>query len=351
MMKLRTIVIFSLLLLVLSACNFPALTTQRPASGNGLPVSYRLATPDPNATATPTPFRPQDAAGVVPPTSDVTAAPGSSATPSASHTVTATPFKIPRPDGQVNILLLGSDFRPNSGYRTDVMMWVALNTRQGTASVISFPRDLYVNIPGWMYQRLNTAQAHGGFELMQDTFETNFGIRPDHYVMTNMNGFKGIINTLGGIRIYSSIGLYDKCDLPQKSSDGYCSMGPGWVDLNADEALWYVRSRYSSSDFDRLRRAQEVVMGIFTKLLNLNALQRGPELYNLFRSSVETDMSVTDVIALLPMAASLSSGDNIRRYAVTYEMTDSIVVEGQGQVQAPHVEEIMAMLREALAAP
>jgi len=106
-----------------------------------------------------------------------------------SHTEEVAPTPSPtedileKPEGQINILLLGSDIRPDDGgFRTDVIMWVSLNPQDEYVSIISFPRDLFVTIPGWGGNRINTAFQYGGFDLLADTFETNFGIRPDYYV-------------------------------------------------------------------------------------------------------------------------------------------------------------------------
>ena len=79
------------------------------------------------------------------------------------------------PDNIVNILVLGSDAHPGGGYRTDVIVLVSINRNQNTVSMVSFPRDLYVNIRGSMTNRINAAQAAGGFYTMQNTFESNFG--------------------------------------------------------------------------------------------------------------------------------------------------------------------------------
>ena len=80
------------------------------------------------------------------------------------------------PEGQVNILLLGSDWRPNSGYRTDVVLLVSIFTKEGKVSLVSFPRDLWVEIPGYEEDRINTVMAIGGFPLLNETFERNFAI-------------------------------------------------------------------------------------------------------------------------------------------------------------------------------
>jgi LCP family protein required for cell wall assembly len=103
----------------------------------------------------------------------------------------------------------------------------------------------------------------------------------DHFIQTDFNGFQAIIDTLGGIDIDTAVNLSDRCDLPY-SHGSYCSVGPGHHLLDGALALWYVRSRYSISDFDRGRRAQEVTEGIFNKLISWNALTKAPELFSLF---------------------------------------------------------------------
>ncbi len=338
MMQLRHLTILGLCALILFGCAEPA--PAQPADSVAQPVSYRwLVTPDPNATATPTPFQPEtDQAAIA--TSVKPAGQASTPTLSGpSPTPTTVPLinRLKRPDRQVNILIFGSDYRPQAGYRTDVIMLLSIYPKEGKATLTSFPRDLYVDIPGWTTQRLNTAQAHGGFALTQKTFEENFGVHPDHYIMTNFNGFRGIINTLGGIDVYASKGLSDKCDLPQ-GVNHYCSVSAGQVHMDADFALWYVRARYSTSDFDRTRRAQEVIRAIFTKLLSLNAVSRAPELYNDFKASVETDLALTDLLPLLPLVSKLSDLKNLDQYAVgTGEVTSWVTPEG-AQVLVPNKE-------------
>jgi LCP family protein required for cell wall assembly len=247
---------------------------------------------------------------------------------------------MPRPEGQINILLLGSDWRPGAGYRTDVMLLVILNPNRNTASVISFPRDLYVSIPGWQMQRLNTAMQWGGFDTMKATLEDNFGVTADHYVMTNFTGFKGIIDTLGGVTINASRELYDTCDLPFEDADGYCYFAPGLHTVDGETALWYVRARHTTSDFDRLRRAQEVIQGVLVKMLSLNALARGPELYNLFVNSVETDMNAGDFLKLLPFAGTIQDGSSVKRYTIVPPLVTGWMTDGGASVQLPDTEAI-----------
>jgi LCP family protein required for cell wall assembly len=220
------------------------------------------------------------------------------------------------PDGQVRILVLGSDARPGGGFRTDIIMLVSINPKQGTATVLSFPRDLWVDLPGWGPNRINTAMVYGGFSLMASTLESNFGIRPTYYVMTNFTGFTQIIDSLGGVDVTASQTLSDKCKFPQ-AVRGYCTINPGVTHMNGTFALWYVRSRYSTSDFDRERRSQEVLQGAFSKLMSLNAVTRIPELFTVYQKNVETNLTLGDVVNLAPVANQLlTDRTKIRRYSI-----------------------------------
>ena len=255
---------------------------------------------------------------------------------------------LEKPEGQVNILLLGSDIRPaDGGFRTDVIMWVSLNPLDEYVSIISFPRDLFVTIPGWGGNRINTAFQYGGFDLLADTFETNFGIRPDYYVMVDFNGFKAVINDLGGINVSTAYNLTDTCATWINPS-GMCSVGPGVVHMNGDVALWYARSRYTTSDIDRARRAQEVGEAIFNRLVSLDALVRAPELYNAYINYVQTDISLTEVVSLLPFASKINDNGDIRNYVVNYNYAYDWVTAAGAQVLVPDYNAIETLMIEAL---
>ena len=139
-----------ILTLVSVACGLPV-----SASTGGVPqVVSQLVTPDPNAPPTATPFMP---VGPTSTTESVEITPEPTIeidVPDPSAPVRA---NLPLPEGQVELLVLGSDWRPSSGFRTDVIMLFSINPKKGTVTVVSFPRDLYVTIPGWTSQRINTA--------------------------------------------------------------------------------------------------------------------------------------------------------------------------------------------------
>jgi len=337
---MRRVLLFSiLLLLIAAACNLPAQITGQVA--NPVAAAQSWVTVAPNATATPTPFLPL-AATPSPVTSSVPSE------PTLEPTLTPTPWAIIPPEGQVNILLLGSDWRPNAGYRTDVILLVSLNPKLGTASLVSFPRDLYVEIPGRGMNRINTAHPAGGFPLTVATFQQNFGITIDYYVLTNFQGFVSIVDSLGGIDVYAAKNLTDTCKLPQ-AVNGYCSVGPGLVHMDGQTALWYVRSRYSTSDFDRTRREQEVLIALFNKLMSLNALARAPELYQYYRSSVETNLPLDVALSLAPLAPQLlSDPSRIQRYTIGPTEVTPTRTESGAAVLIPDIEAIRNILRQAL---
>ena len=223
------------------------------------------------------------------------------------------------PEGQINILMLGSDFRPTSGFRTDVVLLISIYTKEYKVKMVSFPRDLLVQVPGHDEDRINTPMQTGGFELLSSTFEQNFAVHVDHYMMTNFNGFKAIVDTLGGIDIEAAANTADRCDLSYQHG-AWCSIGPGAAHLDGELALWYVRSRYTTSDFDRTRRAQEVLLAFFKKLMSLDAVSKAPELYNLLINNIETDLTIEESLPILGIApAILAEPARISRYAIGLE--------------------------------
>ena len=342
----RSIGLIFLLTTLLSGCDlFPFLASEVTTN----PVQYVevIATANPEGTATPTPFQPQ------PPTATPLPSPTPlvTATPKPTKRPTETPWvnNAELPEGQRKILILGSDSRGDGGFRTDVILLLILNPQQGTASAVSFPRDLFVNIPGIGQDRINTAMVYGGFSLLASTFETNFGVRPDGYVLTDFSGFKDIVNSLDGIHVDAASSLTDKCDLPQANWDGYCTVEPGSINMDGATALWYVRARHTTSDFDRTRREQEVLRGIFDKLLSLDAVSRVPELYDLYRKNVEISLSLNDVASLITMAPQLAESGRIRRYAIGPGQVWDYIVPGSGaRVLLQNEPAIRSIIYEAL---
>ena len=218
---------------------------------------------------------------------------------------------IPVPSDQINIILLGNDYRKKLGTRTDTIMLLTLNPSSGTASITSFPRDLYVYAPGWTMYKFNTVQPRGGYDLLKLTFEYNFGIRPNFYVNINRDTFVNVVNSLGGIYVQVEYPLSDPT-----YAKGKFSVPSGTVFMDGATARWFASSRNTSNVYKRDKRQQAVLKGIFLKLLSLNGLQRVPELFNTYKNEVRTDLGVENLLALVPLASQLTDTTRISQHAI-----------------------------------
>ena len=118
--------------------------------------------------------------------------------------------------------------------------------------------------------------------------------------------------------------------------------------MDSTMALWYVRSRYSTSDFERTRRAQEVVQAIFNKAMSLGALTKIPELYDIYTQYVETNMTIKDILPLIPMANVIQDTSRIRRFTVGPDAAYDWITESGAMVLIPDYNAIYGILAEAL---
>jgi len=363
-----------LLCVVLSACSLPgqnhpapiAEIAQVPEAMVNLPINRSLPLP---GTPTATPFQP------LPPTPTYipTEYPTPTFMPSPTVDASPTPAEYQRnvwgnypgptvwpdvailppvdplvqPSGQTTVMLLGSDQREGApSFRTDTMVLVTLNPSQGKVSMVSFPRDIYAYIPGWTVNRINASMMVGGFEGLGMTYEYNFGVRPDYFVLVKFAAFQEIIDSLGGIRVNVARQLTD-----QRTGEGEVTIEPGVVEMDGETALWYVRSRKTTSDFDRARRQQEVLLAIFQKLVSLDGLNKASDLYNLYNRNVSTNMGFEQMARFLPLAAQMTDTSRINRYVVTSQYTTSYLTSTGAMVLLPDREKIRELLSEALNIP
>ncbi len=312
-------------------------------SQSTLPAAH-LPTQADYAPPTRTPFQP------LPPTPVVTRSPRPTPQASPSPTLSTLP---PSSASVTNILILGSDQRPyDGGFRTDAILFVSIHPQTSSVRVVSVPRDLWVWIPNWGYNRINTAFGVGGFPALAQTFEVNFGVRPDYYLMVNFQGFVEIVNTLGGIDVHAEKGLQDACALPQQLGDGTCRIEPGIITMDGDTALWYVRARYTTSDFDRTRREQEVLFALFRAMMSLDAVRRAPELFAIYSRNVDTDLTLNTILPLAQIAPALVEGKDIQRYAVgPGEVYDMFIPESGAMVLQPIPGAVRAVFQQAVAEP
>jgi LCP family protein required for cell wall assembly len=281
---------------------------------------------------------------------------------------TAVPTKvpvIPRDYELINILFIGTDdeVTQDGSLRTDVMLIVSINTETRTVSMLSLPRDLFVYIPTPTMTRLNTVYGigesfgwtGGGFGLLRETIFYNFGINVHYYAKVNFTGFQTIIDTLGGVDMavectYEDYYLKDQVDLTKPKEENYYlrKLDVGYYTMQGQEALWYVRTRNKTTDFDRGRRQQQLLRALLRKALSSGQLQKLPELWGEFTKVVETNMPFETMLGLLPIALNLDP-DSIESYTMlrTYHTTPWQPTSGPfaGQyVQLPNYEPIHQLM-------
>lgn len=244
-------------------------------------------------------------------------------------------------------MMLGTDFRPEAGFRTDTIILVAIDGDTGKASMVSFPRDLWVNIPGYGEQRINTVMQTGGFQLLANTMQTNFGVYPTQYAMIDMQGFMEVIDVLGGVEVTTDQYTGDMCET-YLNPNKWCEVYPGTVTMDRDWALWYVRARYNSSDFDRMRRNQEVTKAIFDKAISPGGLLKMPQLMDIFESQVESTINPNQIMPMVRFAGNINSNEDVRRFTVGPSETAGWTTPMGASVLLPNVPAIQAILQEAL---
>ena len=220
-------------------------------------------------------------------------------------------------EGRINLLLLGIDRRGGTGwaYRTDTIMVATLDRGSRAAGILSIPRDLQLQIPGHGQDRINTANVYGsrgdnpdgGPALLESTVEANFGVSIDGYLMVDFSAFQKIVDTLGGIEVDVPRVLHDTRYPDPKPEDPHAyktvHFEPGLQHMDGRRALEYARSRMSTSDFDRAKRQQLVLLAIRQRALSLDAIPRWPQLAATVIDSVRTDLSTGELVALAVLAA------------------------------------------------
>ena len=163
-------------------------------------------------------------------------------------------------DNLINILLVGQDRRPGEGrQRSDTMVVCSINVETKQVALISFLRDLYVSIPGYSDNRLNAAYVFGGFPLLTATLKENFGITIDGCFEVDFNGFKALIDQIGGVDI--ELTSAEAKIVGGNTTEGKCH-------LSGKQALTYARIRKIDSDFQRTNRQRKVLLAAYKKVKN-----------------------------------------------------------------------------------
>ncbi|HEY4507053.1 MAG TPA: LCP family protein [Candidatus Paceibacterota bacterium] len=252
------------------------------------------------------------------------------------------PYPMPEKESdRLDILILGLRGEDNAaiegegGLLTDTMIIASIDEVTKKTALVSIPRDLYVDIeiktPASKNIRIkgkiNSVYERGlegsnGIAIAKEVLSRLTGVYIDKAVVFDFDAFNEIVNNIGGIDIRLAK------PFEEKNQWGYeFSLPAGDNHLQGDQALYYVRSRYSTSDFDRARRQQEVIAAIKTKALSLGFLSNPNKVTGLLsdlKNHIRTDFQLWDIKDMVTLASGFGGKTGTKNYVIT---TDNLVYE------------------------
>lgn len=185
-------------------------------------------------------------------------------------------------------LILGVDKREGDSGRSDTMIVLTVNPTLGTMKMLSIPRDTYTDIVGKNKKdKINHAYAFGGMEMSVKTVEGLLGIPIDYAATINMEGFKEIVDFVGGISVDNEFAFSVAGD----------NFNEGVISLNGEQALKYVRMRYNdpSGDFGRQNRQKQVVQEVLNKGVSLSSLFNYQSVLDILKNNVSMNITFDEI--------------------------------------------------------
>lgn len=259
---------------------------------------------------------------------------------------------------RVNILLVGIDRRPGEAFvsRTDSMMVISVDPQTDSMSILSIPRDLYVQVPGYGQDRINTALVYGsregdyldGAALAMQTVSSNLGIPINHFVMVDFGAFVRIVDLLGGVDVQVPYDINDS--LYPDMNYGYDPLfiPAGMQHFDGQLALKYARTRHADSDFNRAYRQQQVLFAARSKALSLGIGQmilRAPSLYREVEGGIRTDLNLEQLVRLAKTVSDIPS-ENTQNRVLDQDYVTSFRTPGGASVLLLNSDVAMPMIQE-----
>lgn len=213
----------------------------------------------------------------------------------------------------LNILVIGVDTRPDGGEQNaDVIMIARLDLKTKRMNSVSLPRDLLVEIPSHGPGKINGAYGIGieedpenrvaGVAKVRDTIEHNFGIKIDDYVMIDFEGFKEVVDSVGGIDINVPTRIVDEAYPTENYGIRTLIVEAGPQHMDGEEALAYARTRNADSDDQRRQRQLLVIHALFDKGQQLGTITRVADIITAVSGAVQTSFHWDQQLALASLA-------------------------------------------------
>nr|WP_304216765.1 LytR family transcriptional regulator [Fredinandcohnia onubensis] len=189
----------------------------------------------------------------------------------------------------ISILLMGVDQRKGDRGRSDSLIVLTVNPNEKSTQMVSIPRDTRTEIVGKGFDdKINHAYAFGGPEMAINTVENFLDLPIDYYIQVNMESFKDIVNTLGGVTVNNSLAF---------SYGGY-SFDEGSITLNGDKALAFSRMRYEDprGDFGRQERQRQIIQAVIQKGASLSSLPKAGNILDIFGKNIQTNLTFDQML-------------------------------------------------------
>ena len=256
-------------------------------------------------------------------------------------------------ESSFNFLVLGVDRRDDGEIpRTDTIIIGSLDLGRPRLGLVSIPRDLLVEIPGYGYDRINAAYVYGeqfesqdgGVDLIRRTIERNFGIPIDHFGLIDFQCFRTAVDALGGLTVDVPRPLLDTRYPTEDFGFKVVRFDSGRQRLNGERALEYARTRHPDNDFGRIRRQQQVIAALRQELLQVRSLPALPAMIAGCRN-MRSDLGFFDYLGLANAVRQLGDGDIALR-VVDEAMAIETITAGGAAVLLPRWEPIRALVRD-----
>ena len=248
-----------------------------------------------------------------------------------------------RRDGFYSILISGTD---SDGTRTDTILLCALDTKAGTADIMSIPRDTRAYMENGKVHKINAAHNKGIGRMLTE-IENTVGFVPDRYCIIDYAAFAAVIDASGGVTV--DVGM--DMDYTDPAQDLEIHLKAGEQVLDGEKALQYMRFRsgYPDADLGRIRAQQKLIAAVAKKLMSPRSLLLLPRLPGILRQT-ETNLSLTETIRLAAKAFSGWQAGNVtirtlpgRAAGADYAADPEAVLEIVNERFNPYKEPIQAL--------
>ncbi len=213
----------------------------------------------------------------------------------------------------ISILIAGYDQRPEDTGRSDSLMLMTLNPGTQSMKLVSIPRDTYTDIVGKGIQdKINHAYAFGGVTMMVNTVENFLNVPVDYYIAVNMEGFKDLVDSVGGVDVVNDMAF----------SVGTFQFNTGLIHLNGEAALAYTRMRKEDprGDFGRQMRHRQVMEAVITKGATAKSLANFGTILPVIQKAVKTNLTQDEMIKIQ------------QNYSACRNQVEDIQISGEGKM-------------------